>query len=342
MPTPNTDNAPYFRGTHVKDFLNALENHADNAQLSYKALPGYVPRYCNDSIRQLIRRHAVWAGSDWDAARAFLTKLYASADKDPLITSDKLRAWVKKHAIEGVFSRSQDVDKYYRKFITQSDYLIAKQEILNRDVNLLFFQGIPDSTWKKICKGLPVANQKISNPPEVDITLALLQREFDDTDIDAAIGEIDLHEWSDSEDFSDSNDDTSPKLKTTKKTVRFDSKTVPAVPAIEPIPITDIDTLNRRITELSQELASAHNPSTNTAERKCFICNGVHAHHLGIMNCPETCNIINEDLAMYNPHGRLVCPDGSELPRNTSGAGGLARFLHDERMNTGTTSKGKN
>ena len=188
MPTPNTDNAPYFRGVRVEDFLDSLENHADNARLSYTALPTYVPRYCSDNIRQLIRRHAVWTGSDWAAARAFLVKLYASADRDPLITSDKLRAWVKKHAAEGVFSRSQDVDKYYRKFITQSDYLVGRQEILPCDVNLLFFQGIPDSTRKKVRKGLPVVNQKISNPPEVDITLALLQREFDDTDINAAVG----------------------------------------------------------------------------------------------------------------------------------------------------------
>jgi Aspartyl protease len=59
------------------------------------------------------------------------------------------------------------------------------------------------------------------------------------------------------------------------------------------------------------------------------------------MNCPETCNIINEGLVMYNPHGRLVRPDGSELPRNTSGAGGMAKFLRDERINEGSSSKGK-
>ena len=341
MPTPNTDNAPYFRGTRVEDFLDALENHADNARLPYTALPTYVPRYCSDSIRQLIRRHAVWTGNDWMAARAFLVKLYASADKDPLITSDKLRAWVKKHAAEGVFSRSQDVDKYYRKFITQSDYLISQQEILTRDVNLLFFQGIPDSTRKKVRKGLPIANQKISSPPDVDVTLALLQREFDDTDIDAAVGEIDLHELSDSDEFSDSDADAPPKLKRTKKTVRFDAKIVPAVTPIEPIPITDVDALNRRIAELSQELASARNPSANTAERRCFICNGTHSHRLGIMYCPETRNLINEGLAVYNPHGRLVRPDGSELPRNTSNVGGMAKFLREERVARDSSSKGK-
>ena len=104
MLTPNTDNVPYFRGTWIKDFLDALENHADNARLSYTTLLAYVSHYCSDSIHQLIHRHVVWTGSDWAVACAFLVKLYAFADCDPLRMSDKLQAWVKKHAAKEVFS----------------------------------------------------------------------------------------------------------------------------------------------------------------------------------------------------------------------------------------------
>ena len=204
------------------------------------------------------------------------------------------------------------MDKYYRKFITQSGYLIGQQEILNCDVNLLFFQGIPDLTQKKVWKRLPVANQKISNLPEVNITLALLQQKFNDTDIEVAVGKIDLHELSDSEDFSDFNPETMPqlKLKVEKNVVWFDLKTVPAVPVTEPVPMTVIDLLNRHVEELAhekqwllQELTSSCNPSVNTAEQKCFICDSTYPHHLGIMNCPKTQNLINEGLAMYNLHG---------------------------------------
>ncbi|KAF8234270.1 hypothetical protein L208DRAFT_1262468, partial [Tricholoma matsutake] len=59
-------------------------------------------------------------------------------------------------------------------FITQSDFLIAQQEILQCDVNLLFFQGIPNLICKKIKKGLPSTNQKITNPPDVNVTLGVL------------------------------------------------------------------------------------------------------------------------------------------------------------------------
>jgi hypothetical protein len=64
MPTLNTDNAPYFKGTRVDDLLDTLKNHADNAHIPYASLPAYVPRYCSDGIHQLIRQHAVWTGSD--------------------------------------------------------------------------------------------------------------------------------------------------------------------------------------------------------------------------------------------------------------------------------------
>ena len=50
MPMPGTDNAPYFKGTRVEDFLDSLKNHADNAQLSHTYLPAYVPHYCSDKI----------------------------------------------------------------------------------------------------------------------------------------------------------------------------------------------------------------------------------------------------------------------------------------------------
>ena len=54
--------------------------------------------------------------------------------------------------------------------------------------------------------------------------------------------------------------------------------------------------------------------------------------------------LINEGLAMYNPQGRLVRTDGLDLPRNTIGAGGVAKFLRDERdrlNDPGPSRKGK-
>jgi len=125
--------------------------------------------------------------------------------------------------MEVSFDHSQDIDKYYWKFITQADYLVNKQEILQCDVNLLFFQGIPDMTCKKVHKGLPMANQKISNPLTVDVTLGLLWKEFNEMDIDTVVREVDLHKLLDNEESSDLDIEDMPrerfKLKPKKKTV---------------------------------------------------------------------------------------------------------------------------
>jgi hypothetical protein len=170
------------------------------------------------------------------------------------------------------------------------------------------------------------------------------------------VRDVDLHELSDGEESSGSDFDAipraRPKTQARKKSVRFDSKIVPAAPIVEPIPIPDFDKLNRQIRELAlekerllQELANSHNPtSTSSAERRCFICDGAYPHRLGPANCPDVRNLISEGLAIYSPQGRLVRPDGLDLPRNTQGFGGMARALREERdqlNRAGPLNKGK-
>jgi hypothetical protein len=291
----------------------------------------------------------VWTGNDWTAARAFLIKLYASADEDSLITSDKLRAWIKKHTEKGIFEHLRDIDKYYRKFITQADYLLSRSEILQRDVNLLFYQGIPEDIRKKVRKRLPSINQKISNPPDVDVTLGLLRQEFDETDINTVVRGADLPDVTD-DDPIDSDANRAPRVKTKKSTVRFgpSSPPVPAqTPVVEPTENTDADALHRELQELSaekqrllQEIAATRTSTTASAElQSCFICDGVYIHRLGIQHCPETQQLISEGLAIFSPIGRLVRPDGTDLPGpNMIGHGGLAKFLRHELRSFSTHS----
>jgi hypothetical protein len=127
-------------------------------------------------------------------------------------------------------------------------------------------------------------------------------------------------------------------------------KTVPTAPAVEPVPITNIDALNRQVQKLAlerqqllQELAASCLPA-NVSMGTCFMCDGVHVHHLGVHNCPETGAFISEGLIMFSPQGRLVCMDGTDLPQNTIGLGGVARSLREERAHQnepGLSRKGK-
>ena len=46
---------------------------------------------------------------------------------------------------------------------------------------------------------------------------------------------------------------------------------------------------------------------------KCFICD-TDTHRLGINWCPEVKKLIDEQLVVYTPQGRLSQPDGTNLP----------------------------
>ena len=137
--------------------------------LTQPFLPKWVPRYLSDSVRQLIRRHAVGAGDGWTAARAFLSNCTPQPTEILLSPATNFEPW-SRNMLRKAFSRIQDIDtKYYRKFITQTDYLLSRFEILQREANVLFYQGIPDDFRKKFCKRIPYINQKTSNPPYINM-----------------------------------------------------------------------------------------------------------------------------------------------------------------------------
>ena len=50
MPTPGTPTTPNFKGKHVEDFLDSLEQHADSARVPHSQLPGYILRYCHMKV----------------------------------------------------------------------------------------------------------------------------------------------------------------------------------------------------------------------------------------------------------------------------------------------------
>jgi hypothetical protein len=144
MPTPGTPGAPKFKGKHVSDFLDALEQHADSARVSHTLLPGYVLRYCHSKVRMVIGSSLLLSGDDWVAVRVYLDDLYGSNDSVPLNSPDRLRQWCSKHGESGNLTSRKDVDKYYRDFTALSADL-APNKMLANEVHLCFYRGIPTS-----------------------------------------------------------------------------------------------------------------------------------------------------------------------------------------------------
>jgi len=97
MPTPGTPGAPKFKGKHISDFLDVLEQHADSARVSHSLLPSYVLRYCHSKVRLVIGASSFLSGDDWVATRVYLTDLYGSNDSVPSNSPDHLRHWCSSH-----------------------------------------------------------------------------------------------------------------------------------------------------------------------------------------------------------------------------------------------------
>jgi len=171
--------------------------------------------------------------------------LYGSHDSIPINSPDRLRQWCSKHGESGIVLSRRDVDKYYREFTALSSGL-SPSRMLETEISLCFYRGIPAVLCSKINKQIPAANLKTSLPPSISSLLGWLRAEFDEEDLDAKISlvslNLDLDSDSSSSD-SDDNIDKTPVLKKKKparKRVTFE-KTVPVAPIVEPVDLTPVD-----------------------------------------------------------------------------------------------------
>ena len=354
MPMPGTPGAPKFKGKHVSDFLDSLEQHADSARVAHSLLPGYVLRYCHTKVQMVIGASKLLSGDDWVSTRVYLTDLYGSNDSIPPNSPDRLRHWCASHGESGIIASRKDVDKYYRDFTALSSDLTSTK-MLENDVNLCFYRGIPTTLRTRIKKCIPAANLKTSSPPMIVTLLGLLQAEFDEEDLDTKAAYVGLSLDSDSDSSSsDSGEDIDKvlvmkKKKKPSKKVTFE-KTVPAAPIVEPVGISPVDRLTKQMEDLrlahAEFLRSVNvtpNPNlTNQQimrEARCFFCDKM-MHRLGLKFCPEAEVCIKEGLVAYTPLGRLARSDGSELPRAFGSDGGVAKVLR-EQHSASSNLKGK-
>jgi Aspartyl protease len=339
--------------------------HAANAGLPDSDIPSYVLRYCSSKVKIVIEFCEELGKKDWKVCRDFLIDLYESTDQVPRVSADKLRAWIKQKEKSPAFTRREEVDKYHREFIARSAQLTQKKLIVQTELDMRFYKGLPKDIKKRIRRHIP-DDKTNSNPPGISLVLKLCRALFDDDDLDAEsdpdeVFDGDLSDLdSDSDSDSDSDDErkrrrSQRKLKK-KKSVRFDTQDVPGATPIEPATIKGakrdpIDQLTEEMKklQLSQaqlfaRLAAANqpgrSPATGTADaRLCWICDGdQNVHRLGLRNCPDVPRLISEGLVQYNQMGRLTRAGGTDLPRVAPGSGGIARALREE---VSRSAKGK-
>ena len=265
MPTPRSPNAPFFKGERVTDFLDCLEAHATAANVQFNDLPAYVLRYCHRHVRNIIDSSNHWTQHDWATTRSYLVDLYGSNDRKPKNSPERLRKWVKFHADTYVFSRLQDVDRYYREFTAQSTPLISASCLTTNEANFLFYKGIPRSMRKKIKRKIPDAHQTASSAPSIASVLGYLRDEFHEDDIDSFDLDNDLDLFSDSDsDFGLLDiDDLESRFKrpqTVKKKVKStaDTTRVPTGTTVKSQISKPLEALKRQLEAELQAVKNEH------------------------------------------------------------------------------------
>ncbi|KAG6825405.1 hypothetical protein H0H87_008486, partial [Tephrocybe sp. NHM501043] len=195
-----------------------------------------------------------------------------------------LRKWTQKNSKSGTIASQRDVEKYFQCFTCLAEPLSDPNNclMLENDVNLCFYRGIPAAVCQHIWHQIDQAHTKSNNAPPRTAVLEYLKDLFDDTDID----QDDVWEPSDinstdlEEDNLDLKEQAPPPLLKKKKvtfmeTERPSEKLVPASP---PMPIDNcIDQISKQLGKLVLSYAEM-NRSKGLPPRNNFPNHIVNAH----------------------------------------------------------------
>jgi hypothetical protein len=251
---------------------------------------------------------------------------------------------------EASITQLKDVNKYYRSFLAFSSLLLKDKMLLEYEANLLFYGGIPKPLHEMIKVKIAPKKQKVKAAPAIKETLALLQQEFDEEDINADVEIADLNLSSDDSDSDSSDSDDEQYRK--KRKAKCDKKKKEKTRSTEVVVDDDkestmggpgIEELTRQMKDLMinqanfQQQITSQLSNTSMNDRQCFMCDQTGTHRLGINNCPELATLIGEGIIKFNEQGKVVKKDGLPLPRAISSNGGITKMLRDERAN----NKGK-
>lgn len=263
---------------------------------------------------------------------------YGTGERSTHSTPEKLRRFAAK--LRPPFRSLEELDEYFLEFMRKAGSLVTDGEMLEAEVNLLFYQGLPRKLRAAIRPSLEtaqaIAHKELSRmtPPSIKVTLKAARARYDSNDIDYKDhrgDECDSDSESDDDSDPDEHDGTHEGLKTfsapTRTATPLDNNEVlrALLELVSQRPSEDSRCCHRRDTKASF-VDSRHAP------RACFMCGKTEGkdlnHRLSLRYCPLTQELIAREVLKFDVTGQLVKIDGSTLPRSRgAGTGGIAALL---------------
>lgn len=351
MPIPGTQNAPYFNGKYLTDFLAIVVQHGANAGITdLDLLVPYILQYSSDRVKDYIRYSPEFdpdvPNKTFQAAKETLQLLFGQEDQPPNYTEATLRDYCRDQAAKKPYANKQ-IESYHREFVQIAQPLVKKAKITDKERDFYFVSGIPSIIKEWFMAQVPADKRTRADPPTIPATMKILLDRFDTETL--------MYEpW------KDESDDRDRKVKFDADGKRLESKSqshgtrpptpVPVPTAQAPAATTTVDDLTKMMEKftIQMQLLNNRNQGQNqqaaqvapiapqggapiypptSFQRRCFICGLTGTHPLHPSKCPETKSLIDAGLIVYDPsRGRLCMPNGDDLPRAPQGSN-VADFL---------------
>lgn len=184
MPIPRTQNALFFNGRYIDDFLSRIVQHGAMAGITNAdELVTYIVDYSSDMVKDLIINMDEFDPDSmtktWNAAKEALKTLYSSSDLPKEYTEEELKEFCHDRSIKYSFSKLSDVDDYLRAYVGIAASLKKRKVITDKEYDLYFIHGLPHSIKEWFMSAVPSANRTVSAPPSVNDSLKILRGKFD-------------------------------------------------------------------------------------------------------------------------------------------------------------------
>lgn len=142
MPSPYDRNAPRFDGHPLSlgRFFGEIERLGRSCQLSPREMIEHTLAYLAWNEHNTWKELPAAAGSDWERFKQEIIAIYPGADEDHKYTFYDLEALANRQAITPMTSRYQ-FGEYYRQFLTIGMWLFRRNEISQRERDMVFFSG---------------------------------------------------------------------------------------------------------------------------------------------------------------------------------------------------------
>ena len=163
MPMPSSDDAPKFRGTNLRSFLEDYNMVADNAAWTDKQKCEHIFKYCTNDTRDLVRALEPRKRGNWADTMVMLREMYIGDEHAAKYTRDSLEKFVRE---ERIITKKKEFIKYYRGFSKQLHSL--REKITDEDKNRLFWKGMPETLQDDIYRRLLAADPHLDShsPPD--------------------------------------------------------------------------------------------------------------------------------------------------------------------------------